>query len=172
MAINLNTCCVSGNLTRDSELKITPAGNQVLHFTVACNESRKKPDGSWEDIPNYFDCVTFGNRAEKIAGYLVKGIKVAVQGRLKWSSWEKDGQRRSKVEIIADQIDIMQRVDQQGRSQVSQSSVYATQTAQVGTTYAAPTYSAPQPTYSAPAAYVQPAPTAPTVAEFDDSIPF
>lgn len=175
MAMNVNMCCISGNLTRDAELKVTPSGTQVLHFTVACNESHKKQDGTYEDVANFFDCVTFGNRAEALARYLYKGIRVTVQGRLKWSSWEKDGQRHSKVEIIADRTELPPRSQQQGYAQSAPQAPYGAQNQQGGQGYAQPAYNAPQAAHSAPAAYVNPAPTAPaapTPAEYDDDIPF
>lgn len=107
--MSINKAILSGNLTRDPELRSTPSGSTVLVFGIAVNERIKKGD-EWEDYPNFFDCVMFGRRAESLSRILRKGMKVCVDGRLRYSSWEnKDGQRRSKVEVIVDQIDIMQR---------------------------------------------------------------
>ena len=104
----INGATVTGNLVWDSELKALPTGTSVLNFSVAVNERRKKGD-EWEDYPNYFDCVMYGKRAESIARYLRKGTKVTVDGRLHQSRWEKDGKRKSRVEIIVDEIEFMSR---------------------------------------------------------------
>ena len=108
---SVNTVCISGNLTRDPEDRATAGGTTVLAFSVAVNESRKNQQtGKWEDFPNYIDCKMFGKRAEGVRPYLGKGVKVAVQGRLRWSQWEtRDGSKRSKVEVIVDELEIMSR---------------------------------------------------------------
>lgn len=101
---------ITGNLTRDSELRTTPSGAFVLNLGVAVNERRKNNQtGQWEDRPVFVDCVMFGTRAEKIAPYLVKGTKVAVDGRLRYSSWEDkgSGQKRSKLDVTVDEIEFM-----------------------------------------------------------------
>lgn len=109
MAItNINRVSISGNLTRDAELRTTASGSSVLSFSVAVNEQRKNSQtGEYEDYPNFFDCVMFGNRANALAQYLGKGTKVAIDGRLSWSSYEKDGERRSKVDIVVNNIEFM-----------------------------------------------------------------
>ena len=111
MAINKVT--ISGNLTRDCELKTTPGGMSVLQFTVAVNDRRKTQDGSWGNKANYIDCVLFGSRAESLAIYFTKGLKLAVAGKLSQYSWEKDGQRHSKIEILADDVDFIAPKQQQ-----------------------------------------------------------
>ena len=103
----LNSVAISGNLTRDPELRQTPGGTSVLSFGVAVNERRKSASGEWEDVPNFVDCTMFGTRADALAKYLHKGTKVAVHGRLRYSSWERDGQKRSKLEVVADDIEFM-----------------------------------------------------------------
>lgn len=103
----LNSVAISGNLTRDPELRQTPGGTSVLSFGVAVNERRKDSSGEWEDVPNFVDCTMFGTRADALAKYLHKGTKVAVHGRLRYSSWERDGQKRSKLEVVADDIEFM-----------------------------------------------------------------
>lgn len=103
---NVNTVAISGNLTRDAELRQTQGGNSICRFSVAVNDRRKNGD-SWEDYANYIDCIVFGRYGEAMSGYLARGTKVCVSGKLHWSSWEKDGQKRSKVEIIADHLDIL-----------------------------------------------------------------
>lgn len=108
--MSVNSVCVTGNLTRDPELRATAGGSQILTMGVAVSDRRRNPQtGDWEDHPNFVDCTMFGARAEKIAPYLSKGAKVAIEGRLRYSSWERDGQRRSKLEVIVDEIEFMSR---------------------------------------------------------------
>lgn len=108
--MSINKVVLSGNLTRDPELRSTAAsGSAILVFGIAVNERIKKGD-DWEDYPNFFDCVMFGKRAESLSKIMAKGMKVVLSGRLRYSSWEnKDGQRRSKVEVIAEEVELMQR---------------------------------------------------------------
>lgn len=106
--MSINRCNISGNLTRDPEMRALRNGTQVLSFGVAVNDRRKNPQtGDWEDYPNFIDCTMFGSRAEAVGRYLAKGTKVAIEGKLRYSSWEKDGQRRSKLEVIVDEIELM-----------------------------------------------------------------
>ena len=108
--MSINRVAVSGHLTRDAELRATTGGTQVLSFGIAVNDRRKNPpSGEWEDCPNYVDCTMFGTRAEKIHRYLSKGCKVAIEGKLRYSSWERDGQRRSKLEVIVEEIEFLSR---------------------------------------------------------------
>ena len=110
--MSINRVIISGNLTRDPELRATASGTQVLSFGVAVNDRHKNQQtGEWEDYPNFVDCTMFGNRAEKLAQYLHKGSKVAIEGKLRYSQWEKDGQRRSKLEVIAEELEFMSRQD-------------------------------------------------------------
>lgn len=112
--MSINRCCISGNLTRDPELRQTQGGMAILSLGVAVNDRRKNAQtGEWEDVPNFIDCVMFGSRAEKLAQYLAKGTKVAIEGKLRWSQWEKDGAKRSKLEVIVDEIEFMSRGQQQ-----------------------------------------------------------
>lgn len=118
--MSINRVCVTGNLTRDPELRATQSGSQVLSFGIAVNDRRKNQQtGEWEDYPNFVDCTMFGTRAEKIANYIAKGSKVAIEGKLRYSSWEKDGERRSKLEVIVDEIEFMSRRDEQGGAVIS-----------------------------------------------------
>lgn len=106
--MSINRVIISGNLTRDAEERRTQSGMAIASFGVAVNERRKNNQtGEWEDYPNFVDCSMFGNRAEKLAPYLVKGTKVAIEGKLRYSQWERDGQKRSKLEVIADEIELM-----------------------------------------------------------------
>ncbi len=106
--MSINRVVISGNLTRDPELRSTASGTSVLGFGVAVNDRRRNPQtGEWEDYPNFVDCTMFGVRAEGISKYLTKGTKVAIEGKLRWSQWERDGQKRSKLEVIVDEIEFM-----------------------------------------------------------------
>ena len=108
--MSINRVVISGNLTRDPELRRTAGGMAVLSFGVAVNDRRKDPKtGEWGDYANFVDCTMFGNRAESVSNYLSKGTKVAVEGKLRYSSWERDGQKRSKLEVIADELEFMSR---------------------------------------------------------------
>lgn len=121
MAINLNVVALTGNLTRDPELRSTAGGTSVCKLGLAVNGRRKDQSGQWVDKPNFFDIVVFGHQAEACAQYLAKGRPVAVQGRLDWSSWEaQDGGKRSKVEVIADTVQFLNaRSDGDGSSSSS-----------------------------------------------------
>lgn len=116
--MSINRVCISGNLGSDPELRRTAGGLPVLGFTVAVNDRRKDPKtGEWSDYPNWVDCTLFGTRAEAVAQYLAKGSKVAIEGKLRWSQWERDGQKRSKLEVVVDEIEFMSRAEGQQPSQ-------------------------------------------------------
>ena len=107
--MSINVVNISGHLTRDPELRATAGGTQVLSFGVSVNDRRRNArTGEWEDYPNFVDCTMFGTRAEKLAGMLTRGNKVAIEGKLRYMSWESDGQKRSKIEVIVDDIELMQ----------------------------------------------------------------
>ena len=94
----------------------TRGGTPVLKIGVAVNDRRKNPNtGNWEDVPNYVDCVMFGNRANSVAQYVGKGSKVAIEGHLRWHSWtdQQTGQNRSKLDVIVDEIEFMVRSQSQ-----------------------------------------------------------
>lgn len=119
--MSINNVVVVGNLTRNVELRSTASGTPVLSFGIAVNDRRKNASGQWEDVPNFFECVTFGNRATALSDILTKGMKVAIAGKLHYTSWEKDGQKHSKVDIIANEIELMQnRKPQQEQPQQEQ----------------------------------------------------
>ena len=108
--MSINRVTITGNLTRDPELRTAHNGTAILSLGVAVNDRRKNPQsGEWEDYPNFVDCTMFGTRAEAVNRYLGKGSKVAIEGKLRYSSWERDGQRRSKLEIVVDEIEFMSR---------------------------------------------------------------
>lgn len=107
-ATNINRVVLTGNLTRDPELRSTPSGMSVCGLRVACNTRRKDASGQWVDKPNFFDVKIFGNQAEMLAQHLAKGRRVGIDGRLDWSSWEaQDGSKRSKVEVVAFQVQFL-----------------------------------------------------------------
>ena len=143
--MSINKVIISGNLTRDPELRQTASGQSILGFGMAVNDRRKNPQtGEWEDYTNWVDCTMFGARAQAVSQYLSKGSKVAVEGKLRWSQWERDGQKRSKVEVIVDEIELMsrgegqQRVQQQPQGQPVQGWGDAYQSVQSGQQYQAP----------------------------------
>jgi single-strand DNA-binding protein len=107
--MSINRVVISGNLTRDPELRSTGSGMAILQMGIAVNDRRKNQQtGEWEDVPNFFDVVVFGQRGESLSRFLSKGSKVAIEGKLRWRSWETpEGDKRSKVEIIADDIEFM-----------------------------------------------------------------
>jgi single-strand DNA-binding protein len=107
-ATNINRVVVSGNLTRDPELRSTPGGTSICGLRIAVNSRRKDESGQWVDKPNYFDVTVFGAQGENCAQYLAKGRPVAVDGRLNWREWEaKDGSKRQSVDIIADSVQFL-----------------------------------------------------------------
>lgn len=199
--MSINRVVVSGNLTRDPELRVTPGGTQVLGFGVAVNDRRRNQQtGEWEDYPNFIDCTMFGNRAEALSRILRKGMKVAIEGKLRYSSWEdkNGGGRRSKVEIIPDEVVLMslnpngQQASQQYAPQGYQQQ-YAPQQApqtapqayvpQPAPQQPAPQWSAqqayqqapqaaPQRPQQAPQAAPQPAPAKQQLDVYDEDIPF
>mgnify|MGYP001359659806 CR=1 FL=1 len=109
MAENINRVTITGNLTRDPELRHTPSGTAVCTLGVAVNGRRKDESGNWVDKPNYFNVVVWGAQGQNCANYLSKGRPVAVDGRLDWRSWEaKDGSgKRSTIEIVADTVQFL-----------------------------------------------------------------
>ena len=148
--MSINKVFISGNLTNDMEVRYTNSGMAVAQGGIAVNERVKDQAGNWTDKPHFFDLVFFGKRAESLSQYLVKGTKVAIDGRLRYSTWEKVGQKRSKVEIVIDEIELMSRGNQQQQQQPRQQQYQQPQ-------YRQPQYQ--QPSYS----------TAPM---YEDDIPF
>ena len=109
--MSINKAFLSGNLTADPELRVTQSGTSVLGFQLAVNGAARGADGEYEDRADFFRCTMFGNRAEALAEILAKGMKVTIEGHLRYSAWEKDGERRSSVEVIVDELELMQRRD-------------------------------------------------------------
>ena len=175
--MGINRVNISGNLTREPELRVTQGGTAVLGFGVAVNDRRlNQQTQEWEDVPNFVDCTAFGNRANGLAKWLHKGTKVAIEGKLRWSQWEsKDGSgKRSKVEVIVDDMELMFRSDNGGSATGNAGSA----TGQSGYS-PAPTYT-PQNSYQAGTGYnaggYSPAISTPTIdatsSIYDEDIPF
>jgi single-strand DNA-binding protein len=104
--VNINRVVLTGNLTRDPELRATPNGVTVCKLGIAVNTRRKNGD-QWEEKPNYFRVTVFGRQAESCEKYLKKGRPVAIDGRLEWSTWETEGQKRESIDIIADSVQFL-----------------------------------------------------------------
>ena len=179
--MSINRVNISGNLTRDPEMRATTTGTQILSFGVAVNDRRRNPQtGEWEDVPNFIDCVVFGNRAEALSRFLSKGMKVAVEGKLRWSQWERDGQKRSKIEVIVDEVEFMssprqgQQVQGGGYQPQQVQGGYQPQAIQQPQPVQQPTYAAPQP-QQVQGGYVpqqSSVPAPPSNDVYDEDIPF
>lgn len=104
MARSFNQVILMGNLTRDPELRQTPNGQSVTSFSLALNRSYKGADGNWQEATDYIDVVAWGPLGERVAQYLTKGRPCLVNGRLQSRAWEQDGQKRSKVEVVAQDV--------------------------------------------------------------------
>jgi single-strand DNA-binding protein len=104
MARSFNQVTLMGNLTRDPELRTTPNGQSVCSFSLALNRSYKGADGNWQEATDYIDVVAWAALGERVAQYLSKGRPCLVSGRLQSRSWEQDGQKRSKVEVVANDV--------------------------------------------------------------------
>lgn len=104
MARSLNQVTLMGNLTRDPELRQTPTGQNVTSFSLALNRSYKDQSGEWQEATDYIDIVCWGPLAERVAQYLSKGRRCLVQGRVQSRSWEQDGVKRNKVEVLANDV--------------------------------------------------------------------
>lgn len=104
MARSFNQVVLMGNLTRDPELRQTPNGQNVCSFSLALNRSYKGADGNWQEATDYIDVVAWGPLGERVAQYLGKGRPCLVNGRLQSRSWDQEGQKRSKVEVVAQDV--------------------------------------------------------------------
>lgn len=146
---NINRVVVTGNLTRDPELRALGSGTSVCSLRVAVNGRKKDAAGEWVDDPNFFDVTVWGGQAKACARYLAKGRPVAIDGRLDWQEWidRASGEKRQRVQIVAESVQFLG-----GRDDSSSSSSYT------------PRSSDPAPDFP-----TAPAPAGPT---FDDDIPF
>ncbi len=107
MAKSFNQAIIMGNLTRDPELRTTTGGQQVASFAVATNRSWSSPSGERQEAVEYHEVVAWGKLGELVAQYLVKGRKVLIVGRLQTQSWEKDGVKRQRTEIVASDVNFL-----------------------------------------------------------------
>lgn len=103
--MSINRTIISGNLTRDPELRETKAGVPVLSFTIAFNDRVKQENGQTLEYPNYIDCALFGTSAKNIHPYLHKAQHVCADGKLRYNEFEQNGSKRSKLELIVNEID-------------------------------------------------------------------
>ena len=166
---NINRVIISGRLTRDPDVRTTAGGTTVMGLGVAVNDRRRNQQtGPWEDYPNFIDCTLFGSRAEALSRILTKGMLVCIEGRLRWSQWERDGQKRSKIEVIVDEVEMPSRsqgASGDGSQPYGSAQGYAPAAAPASG-YNAGGYGQPAPTYAAPMA--QP----PMDQVYDEEIPF
>lgn len=176
--MSINRVIITGNLTRDAELRAAQSGTSILHIGVAVNDRWRNPQtDQWEDRPNYIDCVMFGNRAQSISRFLTKGTKVAVEGRLRWSQWQdrETGKNRSKVEVVVDELEFMS--PRQDGPQAAPQGAYPQPQAYPAPQPQQPAYAPPQASWPTPAAPPQP-PAQPTLQPpaapqtYTDDIPF
>lgn len=131
--MSINHVVISGCLTSEPKQTATPSGSTVVRFGLAVNDRRKNnKTGEWDYYTHYVDCTMFGKFAERMVVYLHKGVRVTVEGKLNYSSWEKDGQRHTKLDVIVNELVPPQQQRQQQ---------YAPQSQQ----YQQPAYAAPQP---------------------------
>ncbi len=122
MARGFNQVTLMGNLTRDPELRTTPNGQSVCSFSLALNRSYKGSDGNWVEATDYVDVVAWGPLGERVSQYVTKGRPVLVSGRLQSRSWEQDGQKRSKVEVVANDVTFLGGRGEGGESNPNSSS--------------------------------------------------
>jgi single-strand DNA-binding protein len=101
-----------GNLTRNPEIRQTPSGQNVVSFSLALNRSYKNGDGEWQEATDYIDCVAWGNLAEQVNERLTVGSRALVDGRLQSRSWETDGVKRSKVEVLANDVTFLDKIEE------------------------------------------------------------
>lgn len=128
--MSLNAVFLSGNLTDEPNQTATPSGTTVVRFSLAVNDRRKNNQtGEWDDYTHYVDCTMFGKFAERMVVYLHKGVRVVVEGKLNYQTWEKDGQKYSKLGVIVNELVPPQQPRQQQYQQPA---------------YSAPTYTPPQ----------------------------
>jgi len=127
--MGINRCNLSGNIGREPELRQTQGGTQVLTFSLAVSDRKRNPQsGEWEEVTNWIPCVVFGNRAESLSRFLARGMKCAVEGKLRQSSYkDKSGQNRSKIEVIVDEVEFLSGSKAQNQPQQQQPNNYTNQ---------------------------------------------
>ena len=105
---SINRVVLVGRLTQDPELRELPSGQSVCNLRIACNGSRRDPEGGYRERPHYFNVATFAGQAENVSRYMRKGSRVAIDGRLEWSEWETaDQQRRQAVSVVAESVQFL-----------------------------------------------------------------
>lgn len=104
MARSFNQVTLMGNLTRDPDLRQIPSGQSVTSFSLALNRSYKDKNGEWQEATDFVDIVAWGPLGERVAQYVTKGRPVLVSGRLQSRQWEQDGQKRNKLEVVANDV--------------------------------------------------------------------
>lgn len=107
MSKSLNQVTLLGNLTRDPELRITQNGTSVVNISLAINRSFKDSSGEWQDAVDYIDVTCWSNLADRVSQYLFKGSRALITGRLQFRSWEQDGKKRSKIDVLASDVIFM-----------------------------------------------------------------
>jgi len=117
MARSFNQVTLMGNLTRDPELRQIPSGQSVCSFSLALNRSYKSGDGEWQEATDYVDVIAWAGLGERVAQYVTKGRPVLVSGRLQSRQWEQDGQKRSKLEVVANDVTFLGSRGDDGNSQ-------------------------------------------------------
>ncbi len=107
--MSVNRVVLTGNLTKDAELKQTSGGMAIVTMRLAVNDRRKNAStGQWEDSPNFIDVTMFGSRGEAVSRFLTKGKAVAIDGKLRWHEWESPaGEKRSKLEVVVDDLELL-----------------------------------------------------------------
>lgn len=104
----INRVVLVGRLTRDPELRALPSGLSVCSLRIACNSSRREPDGEYTERPNFFDVSVYGASGESVSHYMRKGSRVGVDGRLEWREWETEEQhKRQAVSIVAETVQFL-----------------------------------------------------------------
>ncbi len=158
---DINNVTLVGRLTRDAELKYTPSGVAVCKLGLALNSTRKQGD-EWINEPNFFDITVFGRQGEALNSYLIKGKQIAVAGQLRQDRWEQEGQTRSRVYVLADNIMLLGGAREEGSAGRSESAPAR----QPEGRNAPPARNSTRPAAARVAAPSSPMP------DFDDDIPF
>ena len=115
---DINCVTLTGRLTYDPELKTSSIGNDYLKFRIAVNDVKRHDDGTWEEIPNFFNCFLFGKRSEPLSKILHKGSPVSLDGRLRYRVYEYDGQKRNSVEIVVDTLIVNEKPNKTQQEQI------------------------------------------------------
>lgn len=127
MARSFNQVTLMGNLTRDPELRATSNGQSVCNFSLALNRSYKDASGNWQEATDYIDVIAWGPLGERVQQYVTKGRPVLVSGRLQNRTWEQDGQKRNKVEVVAQDVTFLGGRGEGGGEGASQAPVASAQ---------------------------------------------